>query len=1132
MIIGSGDIFHNSYIAWPHQLLQQISLQKVLMIGDPTQELIKNALESGLEARHSEPLRANNLPLGTTLFRTKGSWNLVISTVGKVRPDTSGDERQQFIEDDSDPLIYLIERFNGLWDDASSIGETAKFSLGTSVQLLADRTVGKVERVQVISGQALYSVLTNRGITQVRESDLQELKSLQGDPLTWLSAPMSDAENIALTLTATKLRDPLTDVIYSFQTSRTLFRPYQFKPVLKMLMGTKQRILIADEVGLGKTIEAGLIWSELDLRTPMENVLVICPAALKKKWQDEMYRRFDRRLEELNNEKLSNWLDQIELGRSDPLKAIASLEGLRSSIHLERLAKLAPRFDLIIVDEAHYLRNNSTQSFALGEIISDLADALIFLSATPLNLGNNDLFNLLNLLDSSQFFDRAVFNDQLEPNKYLNDIARNLLNNNLDPRELLPNLKAIKATALGHTIVKRSDFESLEALLSLEKLTTNQISRAKRHIAELNTLASVFTRTRKAETPEKRAIRTPISVQVNWTNEELEAYTFIRKWFTNRALSKGITPGLALQMPLRQAASCLPATFELLQDKYGFAAEEYEGLDAFDGIDSAESVSKIMDFELEVIPKIPQDTKYLEFEKALLEAREKGMAKQVLIFSFFTRTINYLKRELSKTGLNVKVMYGATAPKERQDLMASFRRGEFEILICSEVGSEGLDFEFCDTLVNYDLPWNPMKVEQRIGRLDRFGQKAEKIFVYNMQIPGTIEDDIFMRLYARIGVFEESIGELEPILRDELVSLTEMALNPKLTQSERDQEMHRIDVAVKSKKGHLEDLTAHQNLIGGVDAFLIEGFDEHTPGRGRFLGSQEILRIVDRYLTKKQGSISELGEGRWLIKGSKQISVDLRMMASNPQFFGKNGNVSMSPANLARELDGSGSGLEVTFSPELAANFNVELISVRHPLLECVKQDLIVSESLLNRFGCLSLPELPKGSSFLIGVHLARSHGIRPRLELWSTSVDLRTGNLIDGPGDALLQALATNNFGSADSPTTNQNLHSALEKIEYEVAKKQLRENDILVRDNEAIASERASAKRLSLEHKIAAAQNTLAKVVAANRAPGIIRLNEARLNRLVTELENLDKILTKDHASLSIEAVAYILAVGSNPN
>lgn len=1128
-MIGSGDIFHNSYTSWPTHLVSEVALKNVLLIGDPNQELIKKALESGLEVRHSEPLRVNNLPIGTTIFRSKGNWHLVISSVGTMRTETNSNERQQFIESDSDPLIYLTERYSGLWEEASRIGDSAKFSLGTSVQLIADRTVGKVERVQVISGQALYSVLTNRGITQVRESDLQELKSIQGDPSSWLDTPLSDAENIALTLTATKLRDPLTDVIYSFQTSRTLFRPYQFKPVLKMLMGTKQRILIADEVGLGKTIEAGLIWSELDLRTPMENVLVVCPAALKKKWQDEMYRRFDRKLEELNTERLGGWLDQIELGRSEPLKAIASLEGLRASVHLERLAKLAPRFDLIIVDEAHYLRNNNTQSFALGEIISDIADALVFLSATPLNLGNNDLFNLLNLLDSSQFFDRSVFDEQLEPNRFLNEIARHLLNSDLNPRELLPYLGAIKGTALGHTIVNRSDFESLEELLNLESLTTNQISRAKRHIAELNTLASVFTRTRKAETPEKRAIRTPISVQVNWSDEEHNAYASIRKWFTDRALAKGISPGLALQMPLRQAASCLPATFELLQDKYGFAEEEFEGLDAYDGIESADSLSKLMNYDLNVIPTIPRDTKYIEFEMAILAARKNGMAKQVLIFSFFTRTINYLKRELIKTGLNVKTMYGATPPRERQDLMASFRRGEFDILICSEVGSEGLDFEFCDTLVNYDVPWNPMKVEQRIGRLDRFGQKAEKIFIYNMQIPGTIEDDIFMRLYSRIGVFEESIGELEPILRDELVSLTELALNPKLSESEREREVHRINVAVKNNKGHLEDLTAHQNLIGGVDAFLIEGFDEHTPGRGRFLGSQEIIRIVDRYLTKKNGSLKDVGDERWLITGSKEISTDLRLMASNPSFFGKNGNVSMSPANLARELDGSGSGLIVTFSPELAANFNVELISVRHPLLECVKQDLVLSENLLNRFGSLSLGDLPSGKEYLVGVHLARAHGIRPRLELWSTSVDLSTGELIDGPGDALLQALAANTFGNTDITSSNVSLSRALERIEYEVAKRQLKEHDVLVRDNEAIASERASAKRLSLENKIAGAQQTLSKVIAANRAPGIIRLNESRLNRLIGELDNLTKSISAAHASLAIEAIAYVVARGA---
>ena len=121
------------------------------------------------------------------------------------------------------------------------------------------------------------------------------------------------------------------------------------------------------------------------------------------------------------------------------------------------------------------------------------------------------------------------------------------------------------------------------------------------------------------------------------------------------------------------------------------------------------------------------------------------------------------------------------------------------MLLLSQVGAEGLDFEFCNVMVNYDLPWNPMQVEQRIGRLDRFGQQHEKIFILNMHVPGTIESDIFERLYSRIGVFERSIGELEPILRDDLKDITRTLLDPTLTQAERDRESERVAVALAER---------------------------------------------------------------------------------------------------------------------------------------------------------------------------------------------------------------------------------------------------------------------------------------------------------------------------------------------
>jgi SNF2 family DNA or RNA helicase len=473
-------------------------------------------------------------------------------------------------------------------------------------------------------------------------------------------------------------------------------------------------------------------------------------------------------------------------------------------------------------------------------------------------------------------------------------------------------------------------------------------------------------------------------------------------------------------------------------------------------------------------------------------------------------------------------MYGATNAKDRQNLMVDFRKGDYDVLVCSEVASEGLDFEFCDTLVNYDLPWNPMKVEQRIGRLDRFGQKAEKIHILNMQVPGTIEDDIFMRLYQRIGVFENSIGELEPILRDELSSLSELALNPNLTAAQLLAEEERIRVVAENKKSDLVALKDHENLIGGVDAFLIEGFDEHTPGRGRFLGQEEIVRVVDRYFKKKGGVITFEGDSRWSFKGSQQISNEIRQLATDPVYLAKNGNSSMSPANLARQLDGSGEPFIATYSPEIAADFGLELISVKHPLLECVKRDLIESEMLLNRFGMVAIPGLLKGSEYLVSIHLARSHGLRPKLELWSTAINLQTLKVEDGPGDMLLQSFASNAFSQPKTEPDLSNVEQALEILELRVAERQLLETDVLISDNRQIKLERDAAKVIGLKNKIASSEKTLNLVTAHNRAMSIIRIHQSRLDRLNTELQETESGSSYRNPSLLIEAVALAVVVG----
>lgn len=1120
----SGDLNYSPNLEWPKLLITQVTISRILFIGEPDPALTKIAVDGGFEAKHYTPQRHSRLPRGTTIFRNReGQWIVVFSALGGISNlESIPDGRLDSLED-AHPLVSLSEAFGTFWEAGAPMSGSAQYQIGDSVQILSDNTVGKVDRVQIIAGEPRYAVLTNRGILNVFEAELERLESMPGDPTTWISQRPSNAETIALTITATKLRDPLTDVIYSFQTSRTLFRPYQFRPVLKMLTGTNQRLLIADEVGLGKTIEAGLIWSELEFRSPMDSVLVVCPSALKRKWQSEMKNRFDRDLKDLSTNALDEWLLTQEKGHPDRITAVASLEGLRISKHLERMVELAPRFDLIIVDEAHYLRNAGNLSNQLGRHLSDWADSLLFLSATPLNLGTDDLFNLLSLLDEAQFFDKSVFQAQIEPNAYFNEIAGKLAQLGIVPKDLISILKKVEETAMGKSLINRSSYTRLLEVLQKDSLSLRDVSEAKHHLAELNSLASVFTRTRKADTPEKRAIREPISMMVNWTEQERQIYDSIHSFLINRAFSQGKMPGFQIQNPLRQAASCLPGVIELLKDeKYGLRDQEDDPLEdtsEYDDESEDELTVEHLINTLGILPTLTVDSKYEEFKKALIQARDLG-SNQALVFSFFTRTILYLEKRLKRDGFSVQIMYGKTPQDKRQQVMQDFRHGTFDILLCSEVGSEGLDFEFCNVLVNYDLPWNPMRVEQRIGRLDRFGQQSEKIFIFNIRIPGTIEDDIFMRLFDRIGVFQDSIGPLEPILREDLRLITSQLLNPRLTQKQRDTEIQRIGVALEKKKTDLEDLKAHQNLVAGIDAFLIEGFDEHTPGRGRFLGKEEIIRVVEKYVIKLGGALSQKDSNHWLIIGSSEIASKLR-----DQIKISNSGTTMGIAAMSRELDGRAPGLIVTFDPETAAREGIELISVRNPLLKCVKNDLVQNENLWSRFGSVHLPGLTINDAFLIGIHLARAQGIRPSLALWTTAFDLNAKQIVEGPGEILLQSLAANTFTDSHSSFAIEDLRGANAIIERFVAEKQAKERNRLAQDNRAIAEEQAIAKRLSLQNKIDSTRSALEKVTRDNRTARVITMNQSRLRNLTQELTIIENSKADSKSSLSVEAIAYIL-------
>jgi SNF2 family DNA or RNA helicase len=313
-------------------------------------------------------------------------------------------------------------------------------------------------------------------------------------------------------LLLTKLKCPLVDNLYSYGASRTFFLPYQFKPVLKFLRNPEQRILIADEVGLGKTIEAALIYLELKARTDLSRVLILCPSRLKSKWKDEMRNRFQEDLTDLDSSGVRKILDDHRrYGPQFPFRAIASFETMRRAEFIDEFTNNQMPIDLLIVDEAHHMRNDNTLTHRLGEVLADMADAVVFLTATPLHLGNSNLYNLLHILSPGEFDDPKLFDEQVRPNTHINVAARHLESGNSE--RALEELRHVESTMFRDRFINNPYYTEVIRRLRIGVQTTQERIGLQRDLIDLNTLSTIFTRTRKREV-EKAAFRAPFTIEV------------------------------------------------------------------------------------------------------------------------------------------------------------------------------------------------------------------------------------------------------------------------------------------------------------------------------------------------------------------------------------------------------------------------------------------------------------------------------------------------------------------------------------------------------------------------------------------------------------------------------------------
>ena len=675
-------------------------------------------------------------------------------------------------------------------------------------------------------------------------------------------------------ITYEKLKGTLHEVIYSMEAAQIDFYPYQFKPVLKFINSPTERLILADEVGLGKTIESGLIWMEMQARYRSNRLLVLCPKILAEKWREELRSKFqlDARIVDFNG--LKQELDELkDVGPEYPFILIGTYTGLRplkdergilktppeegpsNSPKTQLLRELRfweeeyPPLDMVIFDEAHYMRNQATTTFHLGECLAANARAVLCVSATPVNNSNIDLHSLLRLVDEEFFATQASFEELIDLNRPSVHASNALAQTPVDTDALEHAVEGMATSEyIKNSPLFKQFLERLESLSKADFRDAGELARCQDTAEKLNLLGGYVNRTRRVQVKENRPLRRPSVVPVEYTPQEMALYQAILKIVRQRCKANKKAFHVFQVMTLQlMAASCLPAfskriLSEELFDNENLIEEAFGETDFDDAVaDSIGDVIQLrdlLDYDFE-----GNDSKFDQ----LLGVLRGQPDEKIIIFAYYRPTLAYLRRRLIDEGEKVAIIHGGVDVDKRWEELDRFRSSKGpRILLASEVGSEGIDLQFCRILVNYDLPWNPMRVEQRIGRIDRVGQKADRLSIINFKVAGTIEERIHERLHEKLEAFSSSLGDLDEVIGEEVKKLTISLLSNELTPEEEQKKITQTQQAIETKLNLMRELEESGDALVALSDYVQKKVEEDR-GRGRYIQSSELESYVSDF---------------------------------------------------------------------------------------------------------------------------------------------------------------------------------------------------------------------------------------------------------------------------------------------
>ncbi|WP_338470231.1 SNF2-related protein [Niallia sp. XMNu-256] len=446
--------------------------------------------------------------------------------------------------------------------------------------------------------------------------------------------------------------------------------PHQLEVAKQVVENMNGKAILADEVGLGKTIEAGLILKEYMIRGLVKKVLILVPASLVTQWASELNSKFF--IPAVTQRKSYVW-DQCDI-------VISSIDTAKRSPHKEIIYE--QNYDLIIIDEAHKLKNNKTKNY---EFVQNLKKKFcLLLTATPIQNRISEIFNLVSLLKPGHLGSESDFY-----NKYKKD-SRSL-----------------------------DDHEHLKELVN-----------------------KVMIRNRRADTGIEWTKRIVETVSIEFSETERNLYEAVSTFGQNELMSKSQFSVMTLQ---REACSSRESVYYTLKNMLQKAENPTNGFQ--------EQIEHLMSL-VEAVDKNSKAEKALELIKEIDD--------KVIIFTEYRATQFYLQWFLKQNGIT-SVPFRGGFKRGKKDWMRELFKNNAQVLIATEAGGEGINLQFCNHIINYDLPWNPMRLEQRIGRIHRLGQEKD-VKIYNFAVKGTVEDHVMKLLYEKIHLFEKVVGELDDIL--------------------------------------------------------------------------------------------------------------------------------------------------------------------------------------------------------------------------------------------------------------------------------------------------------------------------------------------------------------------------------